>query len=286
MLITLKYDPLTLLLIAAGLATPFVLRVRRHLPLAIGGIIYVLYVIAIGGDFMLGRFLSVLFLMAVVLLTRQRLPMQAGLPVLMLVALVGFTPTRSPLKSGEDYSNTTMGIDENGFCDERGFFYHSTGLLMVTQGKHLPEHAWAEFGREVHTEGNKLVLAKVIGMVGYFAGPDAYVVDVHALSDPLLAHLKPHLVEQWRSGHLERTIPAGYLETVRSGHNCIVNPHLAAYYDKLTLITRGKLFDPQRLLTIVKLNLGAYDDLLTAAEAEGWDTDPQIQLGHKAYAIP
>ncbi|WP_320046813.1 hypothetical protein [uncultured Ilyobacter sp.] len=285
-LVTLKYDPLTLLLLFAGLVTPFFLRVRRHMPLAIGGILYVLYVIGIGGDFMLGRFLSAPFLLAVILLARQQMPGRVGLALLALVVLVGYAPKHSPLRTGEDYESITMGIDEDGFCDERGFFFHGTGLLIVTQGKQLPAHRWARFGKEVRAEGEELVIARSIGMVGYFAGPDTYVMDLYALADPLLAHLKPPVVEHWRSGHLERIVPAGYFETVRSGQNHIANEHLAAYYDKLTLITRGRLFDPQRLLAILKLNLGGYNDLLAAAETEGWSPDPHTQIGTKVYAIP
>ena len=110
------------------------------------------------------------------------------------------------------------------------------------------------------------MLLKVIGMHGFFAGPGVHVVDEMALADPLLARLKPDLSDGWRIGHLRREIPEGYLQTIRTGRNCLADANLAAYYDKLALVTRSRLLAPQRLLEIVKLNLGSYDELLAAAQ--------------------
>jgi arabinofuranosyltransferase len=65
-----------------------------------------------------------------------------------------------------------------------------------------------------------------------------------------------------RIGHLERPIPDGYLETLMTGENQLQDRNLAAYYDKLRLVTRGPLFSWERLKTIVEMNLGKYDHLI------------------------
>ena len=52
-------------------------------------------------------------------------------------------------------------------------------------------------------------------MFGYYAGPNVYVVDELALADALLARLPARRVDQWRIGHFQRTLPAGYLDTLR-----------------------------------------------------------------------
>jgi hypothetical protein len=44
----------------------------------------------------------------------------------------------------------------------------------------------------------------------------------------------------------------------------LTQPSLAAYYDKLTLVIRGSLFDRNRLVEIWKLNTGQYDSWLAA----------------------
>jgi len=78
--------------------------------------------------------------------------------------------------------------------------------------------------------------------------------------------LKPDADAEWRIGHFQRRIPQGYLETLKTGRNCLADPQLAAYYDKLALITRGEMLDRQRWLEILKFNLGCYETLLADAQ--------------------
>jgi len=68
-----------------------------------------------------------------------------------------------------------------------------------------------------------------------------------------------------RIGHLERHIPDGYLETQMTGKNQLQDENLAAYYDKLQLVTWGPLFSWERLKTIMEMNLGKYDHLIDKA---------------------
>ena len=264
-LVSLKMDPLTLIVIVAGLAAPFILRERRHAPLALGAALYLCFVIWIGGDFMVGRFFTPPLLVAVVLLTRVTPGTLTSCLMFLLILLIGILPSRSPITSGEDYGMSTNNlIREDGICDERAYYYQGTGLLMATDNIPLPSHTLEKRGRAARVSGQKVVVAKAIGMHGFFAGPGVHIVDELALADPLLAHLPPTM-EDWRVGHYRRKIPAGYLETLKTGRNCLADAHLAAYYDKIRLITRGRLFDPQRWLAIIKLNLGAYNSLLAPA---------------------
>jgi arabinofuranosyltransferase len=101
-----------------------------------------------------------------------------------------------------------------------------------------------------------------IGYLGYFAGPGVHIVDQYALAEPLLARLPIPDPKDWRIGHFIRRVPEGYVETLESGANCLADPGLAQYVDKLMLITRGEIFDPLRLKTIWEMNLGKYDTLL------------------------
>lgn len=108
--------------------------------------------------------------------------------------------------------------------------------------------------------GQKVVISYTIGIFGFTAGPCVHVVDLWALSDPLLARLPT--LPGWRIGHFERAIPAGYIETLESGKNVILDKQLALYYSKLQEVTRGPLFDIQRWIAIWKLNTGTYNYLL------------------------
>ncbi len=117
-----------------------------------------------------------------------------------------------------------------------------------------------------------VVMRYAIGYVGYYAGPGLHILDLNALADPLLARLPalefdpmlptfiPKLApKKWRVGHYVRAIPSGYLETLIADENRIRDPHLAALYARLALITRGPLFEPRRLAAIWEINTGRYD---------------------------
>ena len=108
----------------------------------------------------------------------------------------------------------------------------------------------------------KFVIRKNTGVFGYFAGPQVYIIDYLALSDPLLARLPAIYDLNWRIGHFERVVPEGYLQTVYNQKNLLTDPNLAAYYDKLSLAISGNLFDPQRWLAIWQLNTGQLNDLI------------------------
>jgi hypothetical protein len=60
-----------------------------------------------------------------------------------------------------------------------------------------------------------------IGSVGYSTGPGIHILDLHGLSDPLLARLPAQDQTLIIPGHVLRAVPPGYLETLRSGKNVI-----------------------------------------------------------------
>ena len=90
------------------------------------------------------------------------------------------------------------------------------------------------------------------------------------MTEPLLARIpsteywligkeKPAGEKFWRIGHFARKIPDGYLETLKSGENKIVDASLAKYYEKLSIIIKGDLWDLNRLKEIWNFNIGKYD---------------------------
>jgi arabinofuranosyltransferase len=91
-----------------------------------------------------------------------------------------------------------------------------------------------------------------------------HFIDDYALADALLARLPVRNPATWRVGHIEHIIPEGYLETLSSGRNRIKDENLAAYYDRLTLVTRGELWSLPRFVAIWKMNTGQYDRLIEA----------------------
>lgn len=261
---SLSLAPLTLLTIMLGTAAAVFSKQSRSLAVATGLALYLGYVVFIGGDFMNGRYFTVPFLCAILLLCRSDTLLETRTFAVLLgaVFVVGFASPYPPVLSDEHFGADRDAVDLRGVADERAFYYPTTGLLRACRNCDVPTISWAADGLAARENGKSVAVKQSSGFFGFYAGPNKRVVDVYGLLDPLLARLSIPDVENWRIGHYVRRIPAGYLETLESGENRIENPQLAEYYGHLALITRGDLFDPRRLLEIVKMNFGLYDHLL------------------------
>ena len=86
-----------------------------------------------------------------------------------------------------------------------------------------------------------MAVTGVLGLIGFAAGPDVHVIDVMALTDPLLARLRYRRPGEWRPGHLERQLPRGYLESLERRVNVVHEVCARNMLDDLWLITRGPL---------------------------------------------
>ena len=85
--------------IASGLFLAFLGREKKNIPIALGIILYLVYLLKIGGDFMSGRFLAAPFLCSLIILARFEL---SNLPRLLTwilfatvvaIGLLSATPT-------------------------------------------------------------------------------------------------------------------------------------------------------------------------------------------------
>jgi arabinofuranosyltransferase len=112
-----------------------------------------------------------------------------------------------------------------------------------------------------------LVVPPPIGYSAFASGPDKHFIDVLGLADPLMARIPMRPDEAFRPGHFFRPIPAGYVETIRTGRNVIEDPDLRAYYAAISDITRGPLLSWHRLRLVVSFNMGNYDHHLDAYAA-------------------
>ena len=102
-------------------------------------------------------------------------------------------------------------------------------------------------------------------MVRYYyleKNPGFYLTDACALMDPLLSHLPANKTNPWRVGHLRRSIPYGYSESIMATKNVIEDGDLKQYYDAILRVVSGDLKDLGRINVIWNLNTGAYDYLV------------------------
>jgi arabinofuranosyltransferase len=282
----LRGDPLAWAAVVVGPIVVALRGSRRELAVAAGIALHLAYVVRVGGDFMSGRFFTPALFATVCLLSRVRVasPRAAVWTLVAGIAALGaLTGRRLPALSGPDFgivSGEAWGrshVDAHGIGDERAFYYQGTGLLRANGAFEAPDgHPWASMGRHLRTIGARAALRQNIGLHGYYAGPTVHVIDMLALGDPLLARLHMAPGTPWRIGEFLRPVPCGYVETIQTGRNLIRDAGVAEYYDRLTIVTRGRLLDARRLAEIWRLNTGQHDHLVARYPGEADCPEEQV----------
>jgi arabinofuranosyltransferase len=265
---TATADPATLPVIALACVTIPRARWAQDSMLAIGTALYLAYVFRIGGDFMLGRFFTAPFVVGVALLARApwvRRECLARLATAVVIAVGLVAPWEPALLSGIGYAYVRTRLvgppstdplflpyfRDRQITDERRYYYENMGLLKV--GRRGGPKFEADDGPGLQRQdGRRVIVRNMIGLAGYSYGPAVHIVDEYGLADALVARL-PGGNSASTIGHLERQIPAGYLETLASGENHIADRHLAAFYDRLRFVVSGPLWSGQRLRTALGL---------------------------------
>jgi arabinofuranosyltransferase len=259
-------DPWTLIAILIGLITiKYFQKKKPAFFFAAGIILYLVYIVLIGGDFMGGRFFTAPILAAVLIIIQFPFPSGGEwvwVPLLTAGVILASVSVVPPWKS----SNPRGGINfafAQGVIDERMVYFGGTGLMSGVPWEKLPNQEWRYQGIYYKLNDKKIAVSGAVGFLGYYAGPNVHIIDNNALCDPLLARIpfKP-ATDNWRIGHFERDIPAGYEDTLLGCDNCILNKNINSFYVQLKRIISGKIWDSQRWISIIKMNLGLYNLLL------------------------
>ncbi len=279
-------DPVTAVAIVAGACAGLVRGNRVSRGVSVGVILYLAYIVKIGGDFMSGRFFTGPLVVALALLGRLELGSMRARAVAAggLAVLLASSPVH-PWTSGMAYGLDTINrVWPHGIADERAVYYPYTGLLRA-EAEGSPSritHPWVDAALRARKAGGSVVVFGNVGLFGYFAGPEVHCIDQPALADPLLARLPAAPAASWRIGHFNRAVPEGYVETLTSGANVIRDPGIHAYYDELRSIVRDPVFDPARLMRVVRMNLGRYDTLLrpgSSSVSSRAEREPLVSAG-------
>ncbi|WP_165704003.1 hypothetical protein [Enhygromyxa salina] len=255
-------DPLTFALVLAGLVIPWLpTRVGASglRPLGRGAAAYLIYVIAIGGDFMEGRFLTAPAMCGALMLGQLRWSSRAALamfPACVLLAGLGARHPWSP-----DASSPAAGI-QHGITDERSHYAAASSAWAWRPGRSMPDHPWRDAGEAGHPvgerSGERVVLFSTMGFYGFFADPHLHIVDAFALGDPVLARLPPVRRIDWKAGHLPRVLPDGYLRTLADdpAQIQIIDPEVARLYEAALRVHHGPIFARGRAAAIFELMSG------------------------------
>lgn len=275
---TITRDPVTFVGLLLG-GFFLIVAPKKLKPISIGILLYFVYVIYIGGDFMSGRMYSTLLFVSVFLFAQYRVVF-SNLKFFILSAgiiILGFLadcPTPFLLSKVEK-SNTVFLI-----MDERRAYSYATGMFRnntFNSDINLDEGICGHCGLEdaIADRASGLVknqfpkIVANVGFLGYYAGPEARFIDTVGLTDALVARLPAKYEPFWRVGHLNREIPEGYALSVMDQRNHLRLPNLEAYNSKLIVLTRASLFSKGRLIEILRFNLGYYNYLLEPASSSG-----------------
>lgn len=241
----------------------FILR-SRGLPaaLALGIYAYCLYVIWIGGDYMAGRFWA-FPIFASVWLWFCFAPERIRLDVAFAVACALLAAWQTPPLLHDIRKSCSQCIPLKGRVMNAAHTFSANRLVKKRWPLELRRqghYAFGKRGRELAAKDPPPVSSMwYIGMIGYYGGPRAIIIDQLALADPLLARLPAAKRQSFYIGHFRRDVPKGYQHALETGQLDEMHPALAQYYSKLSLITSGNLLDTERLKTILYFNLGYYD---------------------------
>ena len=253
--------------------------------LVVGAVLYCVYVVYVGGDFMAGRhwaspfFLSV---SALALAVRDRAwarspeALTVGVGVILAARFVVQPLTEQHLVIQTREQNR-LAIVRNGGIRLQRFNCGYYEALIGSRGP-LTAHSWSVEGLDDRAAAEQLhasdptaryvVVNGNSGKTAYFAGPEVLYVDLLGIADALMARLPDRDGKLEMSGHLYRAVPLEYVEARRSGSLDGLDAHLRAWYAPMQQIISGPLFSGERLKAIWNMNTGAYDAELHAYIAD------------------
>lgn len=255
---TLKNDPITGLTIIVNLVLAGIKPEPERMPLALGGLSYILYVIWIGGDFMEGRFFTTIFIGSVFQLIHYDFLKSSWnriaciIPLIVVISLFSSIPTLA--FSDEGFTESW----EDGIVNERVFYADTTGLFRDGVFHAYHEHPWKWEGERLKEDCEEKwkchVALNNIGFSGVAAGPDVYIVDRYGLGSAFMARISPEVTEDWRIGHFYRKIPIGYMTYLRTGDLTHVEDlDTQKLIKKVEIITEFPVFSDDRLMMIFDL---------------------------------
>jgi arabinofuranosyltransferase len=255
---TVINDPMTAVIVVSALALLAVQGRRDHVApvILVSMILDLVHVVIIDGDFMSGRFLTPSIAVAAVVLSHYGAQLLGDSSHLKWVAagVAGIVLSSSFSPFRDDPVHEKREVPRHLVANERAFYQEHLALLVNLRPAGWREDGYFTDGWRVREKHQKVAVAGNLGMFSWGAGPNVHVVDDQALTDPLLARIPFRYSADWRTGHLGRAVPEGYLDTLEHGKNQLKDPCLARYYDQLSRVIRGPLFRWERWKAIAWLN--------------------------------
>jgi len=254
-IVTFLSDPVTLVAISIGLFKNLLEKNILLRLLNFGIIIYLVYILKIGGDFMVGRFFAVPFLIIVLIFSQTLIGKLNNPKTLFLSGLLILFGLLSPFPTIYPDKTSPYLLWFKGITNERQFYFENTGLLSDGTFKNIPKHKWIDYGKELRkisqNNGGLIIVHENIGFLGYYAGNDVYIVDEYAIGNAYLAHQPMNDYSNWRIGHFRREVTTDYLLSLKLGENLIEDKNLKELFDEVSIKTKTNVWNKNRLLSII-----------------------------------
>jgi len=284
----LKYDLTSIIII---LITLFLIAIKKNknlllnLSLISGTILYTLYAIYVGGDYMIGRFFAPAIFLSIAIssiIMREISINKKYLSIFFAFLLSSFffsqiNIMKSPNVLTKPFDAKYFIDKKTKIHDERGWSWNTNHLIkgqLINRTGNIENHPFAQKGFRLKKKSDSLAKQCkstpclytdyfAIGMTGYYAGINVHLIDNFAIADSFLAHMKMTSPDDWKwAGHYFREIPEGYIKALQKNDYSEMNPQLAEYHKIIKKIISGNIFDEERLSYIIDLNLGKFDYLL------------------------
>jgi arabinofuranosyltransferase len=233
------------------------------LALGLGIVLHIAYIIHIGGDYMVGRFLSPVIISSLVLLVvslpgafKPALLTLFSAMVLSVAALYYAVSDHSCWLDRARCKEMLSPIQDNRSIVAAEEY----GMTPWDSAWHLrarPNHVWVMQGMGLREQSPlEPVTTYWIGLLGYYAGASVTIIDMLALPDAFLARIPVGL--SFMEGHIARPIPEGYLRSYLGDYSGI-DGKLLPLVQEMALVTRGDLWSMARLRAIYQLNNGSFN---------------------------
>ena len=259
---TFRYDALAFLLVLTPLIVSF--SMKKYRIFGAGLLLYLLYIVSIGGDYQVGRFFTPPILLGCLILFRTMedfsVPPSISAAVSVVLIALGMTLSED-IFAGSDLPmnmNRRLIIDEKRHLKEWSLVeLHRLNPIMGEMDnnyRHREQLHYMDTGCGIKGLANK----------------NRVLIDVDCLASPLLSRLPARPDYMWMPGHVRRFAPVGYRRYLESGDADVLPEDLRPYVRALEIITKGRPFSLERLKTILLFNAGHYDRCLVEYLEDGY----------------
>jgi arabinofuranosyltransferase len=128
-------------------------------------------------------------------------------------------------------------------------------------------------------------VAGAVGVHGFICGEQVHIVDSW-LCAPVLMRLPIGDPDLWRIGHYYRHIPSGYIETIATGEERIVDPRFRRFAKCIRSVVRDPLWSGDRWRAMFDLWTGAVGGDLNAFVASAYRQPPRVHVPASRLTVP